>query len=269
MISVVIPSLGGDLTDTLDSLNMGSIQPDEVIVCLPNDSHTIKNSSNYSKLKVIYSYRYGQVYQRIVGFKESKGDYVLQLDDDIVLDQDCLNRLVSTLEKLPKNSCISPCLFKIDGTPMYEKKKTGIMALYYRLINGKQGYRSGSITLAGTNFGVNPNEISERLIPVDWQPGGCVLHRKENLILYDYFPNKGKAYCEDLIHSFLLRESGVTLFVATDAKSTTPLNPKLSFIKELMADYRARRYFVKLANLSIVRMWLHYAVYLARSLKSQ
>jgi len=96
-----------------------------------------------------------------------------------------------------------------------------------------------------------------------------VLHRKENLILYDYFPNKGKAYCEDLIHSFLLRESGVTLFVATDAKSTTPLNPKLSFIKELMADYRARRYFVKLANLSIVRMWLHYAVYLARSLKSQ
>jgi len=34
-----------------------------------------------------------------------------------------------------------------------------------------------------------------------------------------------------------------------------------------MADYSARRYFVKLANLSIVRMWLYYVVYVVISLK--
>jgi hypothetical protein len=34
-ISVVIPSLGGDLCDTLDSINSSSVYPDEVIVCLP------------------------------------------------------------------------------------------------------------------------------------------------------------------------------------------------------------------------------------------
>jgi len=269
LLSVVIPSLGGDLTETLDSIFTSRIsQPIEVIICLPNISHTIKNISNYYNLRIIYSEQYGQVYQRIAGFRESKGEYVLQLDDDILLNKDCLRRLVRTLEILPKNSCISPCLFNIDGSPMYGQKKSGILSVYYQLINGKLGYKPGGITRAGTNFGVNPNEISERLIQVDWQPGGCVLHHKENLILYDYYPNKGKAYCEDLIHSFLLRESGVSLFVDTKAKCTTLLNPRLSFLKELMADYRARRYFVKLANLSVVRMWLHYMVYVVRFLKS-
>jgi hypothetical protein len=36
VISAVIPSLGGNLCDTLDSVNAGSICPDEIIVCLPN-----------------------------------------------------------------------------------------------------------------------------------------------------------------------------------------------------------------------------------------
>jgi len=267
LLSVVIPSLGGDLTKTLDSIFSSRIpQNIEVIICLPNISHTVNNISNYHLARIIYSEQYGQVYQRIVGFKESKGDYVLQLDDDILLGKNCLSKLVSKLEKLPENSCISPCLYNVDGSPMFVKKKTGILSFYYRLINGKQGYKPGAITLAGTNFGVNPTEISESIIQVDWQPGGCVLHHKENLILVDYYPIKGKAYCEDLIHSFLLRKSGVALYVDTDAKCTTPLNLRLSLIRELANDFKARLYFVKMANLSISRMLLHYIVYIIRTI---
>jgi len=265
-ISVVIPSLGGDLCQMLDTLYLSGIQPNEVIICLPNDSHTFENIDHYENLKVVYAERYGQVYQRAVGFKASKGDYVLQLDDDILLDKDCLGRLLTTLEQLPKKSSVSPCLFDIDGSPMYREKKSGVLSIYYWLINGNLGYKPGGISQAGTNFGVNPTETTEELIQVDWQPGGCVLHRKENLVLIDYYPNKGKAYCEDLIHSFLLRKSGVSLFTDINAKCYTPLNPRLS-LHGLSADYSARRYFVKLANLSIVRMWLHYVVYVIRSLK--
>ena len=42
MISVVIPSLGGDLSETLNSLNSGTVKPDEIIVCLPNKDHSVK-----------------------------------------------------------------------------------------------------------------------------------------------------------------------------------------------------------------------------------
>ena len=72
MISVVIPSLGGDLCDTLDSINAGSICPDEIIVCLPNDTHSVKDELKYKSLEVVYAEQYGQVYQRIVVLSTQK-----------------------------------------------------------------------------------------------------------------------------------------------------------------------------------------------------
>jgi len=267
MISVVIASLGGDLFNTLDSVNAGSICPDEIIVCLPNDTHSVKDALKYKNLVIVYAEQYGQVYQRIVGFKHAKGDYVLQLDDDIFIDRGCLEQLIASLQELPTSSTVSPCLFNTNNRPLYERKKDGLLSIYYRLINGNTGYKSGGITLAGTNFGVNPNDVSSDIVEVDWQPGGCVLHRRNNLILEDYYPNKGKAYCEDLVHSFLLKESCVDLFVDTRAKCTTPLNPKLSLLKEIVPDIKIRLYFVKMAKLSVTRMLIHYIVYIIRSIK--
>ena len=268
-VSVVIPSLGGNLDRMLKGVVASSIPPSEIIICLPNNSHIVKNAKHYKNLKIVYADRYGQVYQRVIGFKSAKSDYVLQLDDDIVLDEQCLEQLIASLKALPRQSTVSPCLFNVNGRPLYERKKQGMLSFYYRLVNGSKGYKPGEVTRAGTNFGINPSEVTNKLVEVDWQPGGCVLHRKENLILSDYYPNKGKAYCEDLIHSHLLRHSGVKLFVDTHAKCTTPLNPALSIGKEIVPDFKARLYFVKLANLSIARMLIHYMVYVVRSLKSK
>ena len=267
MISVVIPSLGGNLCDTLDSVNASSTRPDEIIVCLPNESHFVQDASKYKNLTVIYAQQYGQVYQRIVGFKHAKGDHVLQLDDDILLNKECLEQLMTSLKELPDSSTVSPCLFNTNGKPLYGRKKDGLLSIYYRLINGKIGYKPGGITLAGTNFGVNPNDVSSDMLRVDWQPGGCVLYKRENLVLEGFYPYKGKAYCEDLIHSFLLRQAGVGLFVNTCAKCTTPLNPKLSLLKEIVPDFKIRLYFVKMAKLSVTRMLIHYTVYIMRSIK--
>jgi len=268
-VSVIIPSLGGNLCRTLDSLNSGSVLPDEIIICLPNKTHKIDNASDYKNLAIVYADRYGQVYQRAVGFKQAKGDKVLQLDDDMLLDEFCLERLISTLDKLPEHSAISPCLFNSDNTPLYQTRKNGVLSLYYFLINGRKGYQPGRVTRAGTNFGVNPNEVTGDQVEVEWQPGGCVLHRKENLILEDYYPQQGKAYCEDLMHSFLLRKKGVHLFVNTKAKCATPLNPKLSLSKEIAPDFKARLFFVRMTNLSVTRMLLHYMVYFVRSFGSK
>ena len=265
-ISVVIPSLGGDLCDTLDSINSSSVYPDEVIVCLPNDSHSVKNADRYENLTVIYAGRYGQVYQRIVGFHQAKGDYIYQSDDDILLDNQCLEKLVSSLKGLPKASTVSPCLFNINGEPFYKNSKTTLLATYYYLVNGRHGYKPGGVTLAGTNIGVNPSDVTSNLVKVEWQPGGCVMHRRENLVLEDFYPYKGKAYCEDLIHSFLLRKAGVGLFVNTHAKCTEFLNPRPSLLNELVPDFKIRLYFVNMADLSKVRMLIHYMIYIIRSI---
>ncbi len=267
MLSVVIPSLGGDLGDTLSSLNSGTLAPNEIIICLPNNKHSVDELIKYENTFVIYAENYGQVIQRICGFKKAKNPYVLQLDDDIILAPDCLELLMLTMKNTKVSSAVSPCWFSIkDNTPLHQSKRNGlIMSLYYWIINGNTGYKSGKVSLAGTNFGVNPEEVRERVVSVDWQPGGCILHEKPNLVLDNYYPFNGKAYCEDLVHSFFLRKSGISLIVNTQAVCMTNINPRLDLKKEILSNIKQRMYFVKLANLSIPRMYFYYVTYISKS----
>jgi glycosyltransferase involved in cell wall biosynthesis len=265
MMSVVIPSLGGDLSKTLDSLNSGTVKPDEIIICVPNKSHSVKGLSIYKNTVVVYAEKYGQVYQRICGFKVANGDYILQIDDDIVVSSDCLELLMSSMINSQGKVAVSPCWFNLaNSEPLHQYKRTGILMFsYYWILNGVRGYSPGEVSLAGTNFGVNPKEVHGEIINVDWQPGGCVLHNKKNLILDNYYPYEGKAYSEDLIHSFLLRQFGVSLLVNVKAICMTHLNPRLSKFGEIVSDFKAKRYFVKLANLSLVRMIACYIIQIA------
>jgi len=271
-VSVVIPSLGGDLSKTLNSLNSGTVKPNEIIICLPNNDHSVKDVSKYKNTVVVYSEKHGQVYQRIFGFKKSKYEYILQLDDDVYVDKYCLEVLGSVISST-RDASISPLWYETtDRNPLTKKKKAGVlMSFYYWMINGSIGYAPGKISLAGTNFGVHPDYVdkSSNLFVVDWQPGGCILHRRENIIFEDYYPYSGKAYFEDVIHSHLLRKSGISLIVAIKAKCIIKTSPRLLFRGELYRDYKARLYFVKMANLSIVRMYIHYIVYIMNSLRGK
>ena len=60
-----------------------------------------------------------------------------------------------------------------------------------------------------------------------------------------------------------------SLFVAIKAKCMIQLNPRRLSRSELYCDYKARLYFVKMANLSIVRMYIHYIVYITNSLRGK
>ena len=267
MMSVVIPSLGGDLSKTLDSLNSGTVKPDEIIICVPNKSHSVKDLAIYKNIVVVYSEKYGQVYQRICGFKVANGDNILQIDDDVVVSSDCLELLMLSMINSQGTVAVSPCWFNLaNSEPLHQCKQTGIlMSSYYWLLNGVRGYSPGEVSLAGTNFGVNPKEVHGEIINVDWQPGGCILHNKEDTILENYYPYNGKAYSEDLIHSFLLKKSSISLFVVNRAKCSTKPSPHLKATNEMYRDFKARLYFTKMANLSIVRMCLHYIFYIANS----
>jgi glycosyltransferase involved in cell wall biosynthesis len=266
LLSVVIPSLGGNLSATLESLNSGTVVPNEIIICLPNRKYSVDELNK--NIKVIYSNKHGQVFQRIHGFKEAKGDLVLQLDDDVVVSPNCVELLIDTLNQSKKAIAVSPCWYNSDDKkPLHQRRLSSfLMLLYYWIINGNKGYMSGEISLSGTNFGVNPNDVNKKVIDVDWQPGGCVLHDKSNIIFNNYYPYKGKAFYEDLMHSFLLRESNVGLVVNVKAICMTHINPRVGLGKELFLDIRARMYFVKMANLSISRMCIFYVIYIVRSI---
>jgi glycosyltransferase involved in cell wall biosynthesis len=102
------------------------------------------------------------VYQRIVGFKHAKGDYVLQLDDDILLNNRCLERLVISLEELPEHSAVSPCLFNINGESLYE-------SIYLRASCTKcDSFGKQTIISSGQMLpALTLSKVSQRLPPKD------------------------------------------------------------------------------------------------------
>ena len=264
-VSVVIATLGGgSLKETIESLNNSSIVPKEIIICIPEEYASNVKHLSYSNIKILKTTVRGQVAQRVVGFQNAKFPYVLQLDDDIILDFYCLEKLLETVIS-NKNISAGPKLFD-HLTKEYHSflipsntKLVWFNKMFYFSANGKSGFQPGKISKSGVNFGIP--ETPSTFYNVDWLCGGCLMHRKENLILTNYYPLSGKAYAEDLFHSKLLRDNNVILVRSGEAKCYVDFTSSkggswLNIIRNYPRPLIAMKIFVKSINGSIVRMYL-------------
>jgi len=269
-ISIVITTLGGSaLKKTILAINNNSIIPDEIILSLPLDKKNCCDDLLHigHNVKIIYCPEMSQVSQRIYGFQEAIGDYVMQLDEDVLLDQDCIRNLLNGFKEKGIKSSFAPTLYTNDKFSYYQRPKNSILLkLWYLILNGSKGYQQGKVTKAGTNIGIDSFKDSCKYIEAEWAAGGCVLHQKENLILNNYFPFKGKAYCEDLIHTNILRNQGIKIYISTEARCKVLPPEKISsykfseFKRFISADLTARKYYVRKTKRSMLRMYIYYFV---------
>ncbi len=214
-VSVVIPTLGGpSLARTIEYLNRGTVVPSEVLVCIPQEDAFRAETLSFYNVKIVRTSCRGQVAQRAIGFEQASEDLVLQLDDDILVSSTCVERLVACIERF-HDVAVGPKLYDIN-TRQYRSfmipsgtNASWFERLLFWAINGSRGYEPGRIGRAGVCMGV-PAEPDDWM-DLEWLPGGCVLHRRANLVLSDFYPFKGKAYAEDLFHSYLLKQKGVRL----------------------------------------------------------
>lgn len=272
-VSVVIATLGGEqLFETIEVLNQGTIIPCEILVCLPEEDALLVKRLSFPNVRVINAARRGQVAQRAIGFQKASGRFVLQLDDDILVSNDCLECLLNVITLDAAKVAVAPSLlFKSSRKSFYQtpKNKT-LLQLYYWLINGVRGYQPGSITMAGTNVGVDPQFVEYDTVEVEWVPGGCLLHHRDCLIVDDFYPFTGKAYSEDLYHSYFLRKNKVKLMVCTSAEcflDDTMVVYNFSvpeFISYVQADLKARIHLVRISKKSVIRMYVYYAFVILR-----
>lgn len=271
-VSVVIATLGGDmLAATLLSLNEGSFVPEEILICIPEENAHFVLPLECFNVKVLKTNFRGQVAQRAFGFARANCDLVMQLDDDILLDHHCIERLVNAMVILGSNAAVSPALIaQHSGQSVYAKPSVPkfIESFYFWLMNGVSGYQPGKIDLAGSAIGVDPVLAEERLVEVEWLAGGCVLHRQKNLVKENFWTRQGKAYCEDVVHSHILIQRGIRLFVDTSARCELEVTSQSTlgfsaFFIELYRDFCARKYYMHRLSRSSVRIYLHYLVRIA------
>ena len=201
-ISVVIPTIGNrDLIPTINSLYSSSIKIDEIIISIPFDVDLdIEITEKFSNL-IIYKSRYkGQVAQRIEGFKKSINDYVLQLDDDIILEKNCLELMYNFI-KNNKSAAISAHFHHaVSKNSIYLKEDNLTFSnsfflselkyfsnyVYNKIKMGNSNNSIGFISKSGFETYPNFPDHKEAFIS-GWIPGGCVMHYKRNLVLSNFF----------------------------------------------------------------------------------
>ena len=254
-LSVVIATLGGDwINKTIDSLLSGSIVPEEILICIPEEyAHKVAHLSTQI-VKIISTESKGQVRQRAIGFSKAKCTLVLQLDDDILLEKQTLYRLVQYLLKLGPGNVIGPIYYGKNSVICIHQIKGGFAGLCKNLFDsvicaaswGRE--KMGTVTSIGINYGVDDRFCKSELVSTQWLPGGCVLAYKEDLILADFFPFAGKAYCEDVIHSYFRRAANNRLWVACGVRVHIE-EPEPEFSKGAVEKIiQIRRYYLKLIH---------------------
>lgn len=258
-ISIVIPTLGNkNLRLTLSSIENSSIDVLEVIIVIPHNFNFDFDLSEFSRLNIVILITDigGQVFQRSEGFKITKGEFVLQLDDDIEFNNFFIAGLVSTLVSLPFSTSVSPLLTNHQNQSIYRSTFTILSRLFYAFVYFDILLKEGSINSFCRSIGVTTiNKIQK----VEWLPGGCVLHRRRNLIMNNYFPFRSKAFMEDLYHSYYLKLNGISLYIDSTLNAII-VDPKEELkSKRLLSDkineLKIRKHFFLLTNSSLIKYY--------------
>ena len=270
--SLVIPTLyGTELEETLIQIHQGTCIPSEIIIVIPSEfQKNIDGLKKYNNIIILGVDFRGQVRQRIFGFKQASYDIVIQLDDDIFVDPNCFENLIETIQNSDEQIAVAP-LFKFNDSKKSCYNIDSKWFLLNRIIHGSNYLKSGKITAAGFPIGIFHDEGDNRLFESDWVPGGCLAHKKCNLILENYYPFNGKAYFEDVYHSILLRNKSVKLLVDNMAICLIEPYEKINFksnLEEFLYFKKYRKHLIRLLKGNFVHLNLELSLYIVLYFKN-
>jgi len=275
-LTIVITTVGEkSLLDVVKKINTSISRPKKILIVVykKNFRKISKNITYiYNNVEIIQTNAPGQVNQRIEGFKLARTDFIMQIDSDCFIEISSIKEMMNFL-KINKNSSVGPCFFDIKkNLPIHKLDDNHkISKILRNLILGFPNNNNimGKISKSGTNFGVDYFFLKKKVIQVDWIPGGCLMHHKKNLLLQNYYPFKGKAYYEDLIHSKILIQNNVKLFIIKNAicKTDFPIFPKQ--FKEFIKYIIAYNFSSKIYNVGLLRRCICIILYFLRYFKNR
>jgi len=237
MITVIIPSL---VKKNLNRLLIKLCQEtliSKIILSIPY--HANKKNYNYKnkKIKVFKNAIKHQVQQRINSQNYVASKFVLYLDDDVLFDRNFIKNLYRFKFQRGTNSVVGPVYYdlqfhkihKLNGNIIFQIKKIIHFLLFLSPIGRS---RMGKVTSAGLCYGVDPDFIGTYL-KTEWIPGGCILINKKDMIRKNYFPSKGKAFCEDLIMSYIFIKKKLNIFIYKKCKVINDTPQKLNSKRDI------------------------------------
>jgi glycosyltransferase involved in cell wall biosynthesis len=249
-IDVIIPTLNGKkIHKTIESLNIGILKP-KIIICIYYYKFDFqKIIKNFKNVLFVKSHIKNQVQQRILGYDYVDSNFILQLDDDIILDKKALLNLYKNKIILGEKSIVGPVFLDLDGKSIHnlETNTRFFSNIYkYLICDARYGDKKiGTITSLGVAYGVNI-KTNKKIVKTQWLPGGCVLFSrnilKEN---YDTFKFKGKSYSEDVFFSLQREKKNFKHFTIINSKVYIDKSNKKFIFKDFMSEIKIRNFLLK------------------------
>jgi len=213
-ITAIIPTIGraDSLRALLDSLAAQTHKPDEVIIAdASNDPDTARVIEKESRLNVkrIHVEPPNAVRQRMAAIDLARGDNLLLLDDDVVLEPDCVQHLLAVLRQNPGVVAVSA-----DFNNQTWPAPTRIWQLYLRHVLGmnRQAWQ-GKVVGPLLRFGYNP--VPAGPTEIEWLGSGNSLVRRAAFLRAGGFSDFFLHRCtinEDVDLGLKLRKVGRIMF---------------------------------------------------------
>lgn len=213
-ISVIVPTIGrpNSLRALLDSLAAQTRKVDEIIVAdASNDPETARVIEDESRLTVkrIHVEPPNAVRQRMAAIEIARGENLLMLDDDVVLEPDCVQHLWKVLEDNADVVAVSA-----DFNNQTWPAPTRIWQLYLRHVLGMhEGGWQGRVVGPLLRFGYNP--VPAGPTPIEWLGSGNSLVRRSAFLSAGGFSDFFLHRCtinEDVDLGLKLRKVGRLMF---------------------------------------------------------
>ncbi len=237
-ISIVIPTKehSKELTETINSINKQTYKPKEIILVSFKKINKKFLLNKKIKIKILFSEIQNQVIQRNIGINNlsNKSDIILQLDDRIVLNKNCLFEL----NKFWRNTDSSTIGVGINQIKM--TKENGLINTLFFNLNKFRGrvFKNG-IVVDYSNL--------KKDIEVMWLKGGLSSWKiKKNKKLFNRkYPIWKWSVFEDVEYS-LNKKKKEKLFVSSKAKASIierkkPLNFKNLFYRGATHTYAQKK----------------------------
>jgi glucosyl-dolichyl phosphate glucuronosyltransferase len=193
-----------DLADLLSTIFEQNYAPLEVIIVDDSRDNSTKTvcdnfaSKNVSKLLFCVGSQEGLTAARNLGIKAAKGDVILFLDDDILLNRSVFKSIAEFLRDNPSAMGVQPRILpvKLDNRDMsgFQNAIHKALMIYYFTKDESRARRSGSF--------VYPQPLT-KTISVQRFSGCCCCYRREVFVSESFDTNlKRWGFSEDLDFSY-------------------------------------------------------------------
>ncbi len=160
-----------------------TLQPQEIIIADGSDNDATEQlcSSEISNLtsKVIYhpATAIGAATQRNQALAYATQNHIWLLDDDIILEPDCLAKLWQALQSDSKLGGVNAMITNQKYLPPGK-----ITSILFRLLHGRcENSYAGKCIGPGLNLLPEDNPELPEVVTVEWLNSGCTLYRREAL----------------------------------------------------------------------------------------